>query len=138
MSFFCIQEFYISALYIREVWRLSKVLEKGDIGQRILWELGVINVVIVMLDIALLALEYLGFSVLEHVFEGVAYNYKLKMEFAISEKLIDVSGVGQSIDLEAPSNSWGHDFLRVTSVSGDFHGKKKPGLTLEAENVDFV
>ncbi|KAH6715765.1 hypothetical protein BKA61DRAFT_333304 [Leptodontidium sp. MPI-SDFR-AT-0119] len=138
MTLFCIQEFYISALYIREVWRLSRVLEKGGRGRRTMWELGVINVVIVILDIALLALEYLGFSVLEQVFKAVAYSYKLKMEFAILGKLVDVSGVEDGRHLETPSNSWGDASLRDMSGNGNLHGKKGSCAKFEVEHAGFV
>lgn len=138
MTLFCIQEFYISALYIREVWRLSRVLEKGGRGRRTMWELGVINVVIVVLDIALLALEYLGFSILEQVFKGVAYSYKLKMEFAILGKLVDVSGVGEGRYLDNPSNSWGNNSMRDRSRKGSWPGKKLSCAKSEVEHVAVV
>ncbi|KAK0111682.1 hypothetical protein ONS95_002027 [Cadophora gregata] len=135
MTLFCIQEFYISGLYIREVWRLSRVLEKGGRGRRTMWELGVINIVIVVLDIALLALEYLGFSILEQVFKGVAYSYKLKMEFAILGKLVDVSGVGEGRHLDDPSNSWGDESLRGVNGNGSWPGKRHSCAKSEVEHV---
>lgn len=138
MTLFCIQEFYISALYIREVQRLSRVLERGGRGRRTMWELGVINVVIVVLDIALLALEYLGFSILEQVFKGVAYSYKLKMEFAILGKLVDVSGVGEGRHLDDPSNSLGHDSTKVGSGHNSLPGKRFSCAKSEVEHVAVV
>lgn len=90
MTGFCIQEFIISGLYVLEVWRLSKVLihEKS---RQTMWELLVINLVIIALDIALLTLEYLGLSVLEQTFKGTAYSFKLKMELAILGKLVSMA-----------------------------------------------
>jgi magnesium-transporting ATPase (P-type) len=90
MTGFCIQEFIISGLYVLEVWRLSKVLIH-ERSRRTMWELLVINLVIIALDIALLTLEYLGLSVLEQVFKGTAYSFKLKMELAILGKLVSMS-----------------------------------------------
>jgi magnesium-transporting ATPase (P-type) len=90
MTGFCIQEFIISGLYVLEVWRLSKILIHEN-SRQTMWELLVINLVIIALDIALLTLEYLGLSVLEQVFKGTAYSYKLKMEFAILGKLVSMA-----------------------------------------------
>ena len=90
MTAFCIQEFIISGLYVLEVWRLSRILVHEK-SRRIMWELLVINLVIIALDIALLTLEYLGLSVLEQVFKGTAYSFKLKMELAILGKLVSMA-----------------------------------------------
>jgi magnesium-transporting ATPase (P-type) len=90
MTGFCVQEFIISGLYVLEVYRLSKVLTHEK-SRQTMWELLVINLVIIALDIALLTLEYLGLAVLEQTFKGTAYSFKLKMEFAILGKLISMA-----------------------------------------------
>ena len=96
MTVFCVQQFIISGLYVREVWRLSKVLTQKSNARRIMWELLAINLILILLDIALLALEYLSYSVLEKTFKGLAYSFKLKMEFAILGKLIAISRTNSS------------------------------------------
>jgi hypothetical protein len=104
MTGFCVQEFIISGLYVLEVWRLSKVLihEKS---RRTMWELLVINLVIISLDIALLTLEYLDLSVLEMVFKGTAYSFKLKMELAILGKLVSMAQAHSTAPVFPGSNS---------------------------------
>ena len=104
MTGFCIQEFIISGLYVREVWRLSRVLVHES-SRQTMWELLVINLVIIALDIALLTLEYLGLSVLEQTFKGTAYSFKLKMEFAILGKLVSMAQTHSTQPVFPGSNS---------------------------------
>jgi len=94
MTGFCIQEFIISGLYI---WKTLDILQAGEKKQahRTLWQLFVINVVIVALDVALLVLEYLGLASIQIAFKALAYAVKLKMEFAILSKLVESSSLAQ-------------------------------------------
>ena len=94
MTGFCIQEFIISGLYI---WKTLDILQAGEKKQtrRTLWQLFVINVVIVALDMALLVLEYLGLASIQIAFKALAYAVKLKMEFAILSKLVESSNLAQ-------------------------------------------
>lgn len=84
-----------------------------------MWELLVINLVIIGLDIALLCLEYLNLSVIEQTFKGLAYSFKLKMELAILGKLVEI----------AHANSGGQaDFRGNVLVDSDerSHVRSKP------------
>lgn len=94
MTGFCLQEFIISGLYI---WKTLDVLQAGEKKQarRTLWQLFIINVVIVALDVALLVLEYLSLASIEIAFKALAYSVKLKMEFAILSKLVESSSLAQ-------------------------------------------
>ena len=96
MTGFSVQEFIISGIYMREVVRYLKVVTHEN-TRRTIWELGVINVIIVALDVALLTLEYLNLTVLEQTFKGLAYSFKLKMEFAILGKLVDMAHPGLGV-----------------------------------------
>lgn len=60
-----------------------------------MWQLFVINVVIVGLDVGLLVLEYLSLATIQISFKALAYSVKLKMEFAILSKLLDASSLTQ-------------------------------------------
>lgn len=94
MTGFCIQEFIISGLYI---WKTLDILQAGEKkeARRTLWQLFIINVVIVALDVALLVLEYLSLASVEIAFKALAYSCKLKMEFAILSKLVESSSLAQ-------------------------------------------
>ncbi|KAF8851009.1 hypothetical protein BDZ45DRAFT_661169 [Acephala macrosclerotiorum] len=122
MTVYCVQESIISGLYVREVWRMSRIVILAGRKKRIMWELLAINLVIIGLDIALLCLEYLNLSVIEQTFKGLAYSFKLKMELAILGKLVEV----------AHANSGGQaDFRGNGLVDSDEHSHvhSKPDAT---------
>jgi hypothetical protein len=82
MTAFCIQEFIISGLYVDETIKVLKIASDGR-TRRTMWQLFIINVVIIVLNIALLVVEYHNLRVYEQVFKGVVYSFKLKLEFAV-------------------------------------------------------
>lgn len=89
MTGFTIQEVIISVLY---VWETVKMLQLGSSreNQRIMRQLVGINVVIVLMDLALLGLEYASVYAIQITLKGVIYSVKLKLEFAVLGKLVDV------------------------------------------------
>lgn len=89
MTAFCIQEFIISGLYVYETVRLLKVVSGGH-TRRTMWQLFGVNVIIIVLDVALLVVEYRNLRVYEQAFKGVVYSIKLKLEFAILGKLVQI------------------------------------------------
>jgi hypothetical protein len=89
MTAFCVQEFIISGLYLYETSKVLKIVSGGH-TRRTMLELFIINVLIIVLDIALLVVEYLNLRVYEQAFKGVVYSIKLKLEFAILGKLVHV------------------------------------------------
>ena len=99
MTAFCIQEFIISGLYTREVFRFLHIATQKGV-RRTMWELFTINVILVALDIGLLVIEYLNLSVFEITFKGVVYSVKLKMELAILGKLVSMSQSGSHVVFE--------------------------------------
>jgi len=66
MTAFRIQEFIISGLYVDETLKILKIASDGRTG-RTMWQLFIINVVIIVLNIALLVVKYLNLRVYEHV-----------------------------------------------------------------------
>ncbi len=89
MTVFCVQEFIISGIYLwKTVDLLKLVSRKGT--RKVMWELFTINAIIILMDIALLALEYKGLRSLERAFKSVIYSVKLKMEFAVLGKLVNL------------------------------------------------
>jgi len=90
MTGFCIQEFIISGIYI---WKTLDILKTGERkrAHRIMWQLFTINVIIICLDIALLAIEYRDLKIAEMSVKALVYSVKLKLEFAILSKLVEFS-----------------------------------------------
>lgn len=96
MTAFCVQEFIISGLYLYEPTKVLKIVSGGH-TRRTMWELFIINVLIIMLDIALLVVEYLNGREYEQTFKGAVYSIKLKLEFAILGKLVHIVRNGNRV-----------------------------------------
>ncbi|KAF4463756.1 hypothetical protein FALBO_9426 [Fusarium albosuccineum] len=88
MTCFCVQEFVLSGLYL---WKALDIL-KTALGstRRIMWQLFSTNVLIVAMDIALLAVEFSGYYLWQQGLKVVMYSIKLKFEFAVLGKLIEL------------------------------------------------
>ncbi|KAH8692836.1 hypothetical protein BGW36DRAFT_28506 [Talaromyces proteolyticus] len=89
---FCIQEFLISCLYIREAVKLLRLNpEKGSRQKNIMYQLVAINLIIILMDIGILVWEYLGFYYLQVSLKSLVYSIKLKLEFAVLGKLVTIT-----------------------------------------------
>jgi hypothetical protein len=97
MTGFTLQELILSGLY---VWKTLDIIRATSSAStvdtinrkrrtsRIMWQLFSINVLIVVMDVALLVIEYQDRHVFQQALKGVIYSVKLKMEFAILSKLV--------------------------------------------------
>ena len=92
MTLFTLQEFVISSTYL---WRVRDILTVAahQRQRRILYELVIINVIIIMTDVVLLTMEYRNAYQVEIVLKGFIYSIKLKLELGVLSKLVrTVSG----------------------------------------------
>jgi hypothetical protein len=89
---FFAQECIISGLYVWETTRLLKL--KETIGNsntsRVLIHLIYVNVIIILLDIAIMSLEFAGMYDVQTAWKPLAYSVKLKLEFSILDRLVDL------------------------------------------------
>lgn len=111
---FCVQEFTISGIY---VWRTLHVLRLGPQGRpsAILYQLLAISILILILDIAVVAIEYLGYYAVQVMFKPVAYSVKLKLEYAILGKLVSIACREHSCQ-ELPSSATEIDYFSSSTV----------------------
>jgi hypothetical protein len=87
MTCFCFQEFVISGLYI---WKTVDILRTAfGSKRRYLWHLCSVNVVIVIMDIALLVVEYQDHYLIQQGLKVVVYSIKLKLEFLVLDRLVE-------------------------------------------------
>lgn len=123
---FFTQELVLSGIYIRETIRLLKLSEstQDDVKhsdhrwrrkhlrspkvRKIMYQLLAINVIIIMMDLALLGVEFANLYVIETTFKGVVYSIKLKLEYAVLGKLVQLvhtrtSSNGNSDPSQQPS-----------------------------------
>lgn len=97
VTWFCVQEFLISSLYIRETVKLLRLSPANNSRRkRIMYELLAINVLTILMDIAVVVVEFLGLYFLQVLLKCTIYSIKLKLEFAVLGKLtsiVDASGL---------------------------------------------
>jgi hypothetical protein len=103
---FFVQELILSAVYIREAIRLLKMSEaihddvqsfddgtghghiRNSHVRKTMYQLLAINVIIIIMDLALLGVEFANLYLIETTLKGVVYSIKLKLEFAVLGKLV--------------------------------------------------
>jgi Na+-translocating ferredoxin:NAD+ oxidoreductase RnfA subunit len=104
---FFVQEFILSAIYIREAIRLLRLSEvaRDDVqsfddggtsqdhlrnshARKTIYQLLAINIIIIVMDLALLGVEFANLYLIETTLKGVVYSIKLKLEFAVLGKLV--------------------------------------------------
>lgn len=89
MTGFTIQEVIISALYVWETVRMLRLGSERS-KQKIMHQLVGINVLMFVMDLVLLGLEYANYYAIQITLKGAIYSIKLKLEFAVLGKLVDV------------------------------------------------
>jgi hypothetical protein len=122
---FFVQELILSIIYIKETLRLLKLseavqddarsfddnAENGHLKhanvRKTMFQLLAINVLIIIMDLALLGVEFANLYLIETTLKGVVYSIKLKMEFAVLGKLVQLVRVRNeshhSVDNPRPS-----------------------------------
>ncbi|KAF4973493.1 hypothetical protein FSARC_227 [Fusarium sarcochroum] len=86
MVCFCIQEFTLSGLYI---WRAADFQRTSFHRQKhFLWRLICTNIIIVLLDVALLVVEFRNLDDVQRGFKPLVYSIKLKLEIAVLNELV--------------------------------------------------
>lgn len=88
VTWFCVQEFILALLYIRETINLLRLNPTHSTWRKkIMYELLAINIAIIFMDIAVVVIEFLGIYYLQVLVKCTIYSIKLKLEFAVLGKL---------------------------------------------------
>ena len=64
--------------------------------RKLLYQLFTINVLIILMDFALLGVEFANLYIIEATFKGVVYSIRLKLESAVLGKLVHFATGNQS------------------------------------------
>ncbi|OJZ80317.1 hypothetical protein ASPFODRAFT_148037 [Aspergillus luchuensis CBS 106.47] len=94
VTVFFIQECIISGVYIFETFRLlrseDEVLEgtHREAARRLMLHLIIMNIIVILLDIAILVLQWAGWYASQTAVKGFIYSVKLKLEFDILNQLV--------------------------------------------------
>ncbi|KAH6880787.1 hypothetical protein B0T10DRAFT_519196 [Thelonectria olida] len=101
VTMFFLQELIISGIYIKTCYSFfdtqSTLHGNGSGVRRMRKHLLLVNVIIILLDIPILALEYADFYDFQTAYKALVYSVKLKLEFRILNQLLELShGSGAS------------------------------------------
>ena len=115
LSVFIAQELIISGLYLYETFgmlRLERTI--GNNGTRIvLRHLIVVNIIVILLDFSILGLEFANLFEIQTAWKPLVYSVKLKLEFSILNRLVELTRSARSGD----PNS--HSYSRNVGRSGN-------------------
>jgi hypothetical protein len=89
MTAFTVQEVLISCVYLWETRKVMRVIFDGK-ARKWMWQLVAMNVLLLLLDVALLAMEYLDLYMIQTTFKSLLYSIKLKIEFAVLSQIVRV------------------------------------------------
>jgi len=132
VTIFFIQEIIISGMYIYETVKLMRAQrsirtssERATNSRKVMTHLIVVNVIIVLLDITILALEYAGLYDIQTAYKALVYSIKLKMEFSILNKLVEIiqgaSTGGGSSAYARGNKGGGGGGVRMDTFDGERH-----------------
>jgi hypothetical protein len=116
---FSLQEFIISALYIWEARKMLRSLAniKREEARSVMIHLIFVNVLMVLMDLTLLGTEYANQYSIETTYKSLLYSIKLKLEFAILNRLRTlVKSRNQSTLSCGPTNSPLPSFVTTSAI----------------------
>ncbi|KAJ5087944.1 hypothetical protein N7456_011560 [Penicillium angulare] len=116
VTWFCVQEFLISSLYIRETVKLLQMSTATSKRRKnIMYQLLAINILNAGMDVAVIVVEYVGLYYLQVLLKCTIYSIKLKLEYAVLGKL---TAIVESSHLElTPSGE--NDLSGIFAVHND-------------------
>jgi hypothetical protein len=119
VTIFFLQELTISGLYIRETVKILRPEGniRGKASREVMTHLIYVNAIIVFLDLSILGLEYSGLYDIQTAYKGLVYSVKLKLEFSILNRLVDLTQSGK-----IASQSSDHGGVQMSTFDG---GRKK-------------
>jgi hypothetical protein len=88
---FCTQEFIISGLYVYATYQILRPGKTFKFGKRrtrqVMLHLIYVNLVVILMDIALLCTQYANLYEIQITFKGALYSIKLRLEFTVLNQL---------------------------------------------------
>ena len=115
---FSVQEIILSVIYAWEAVRLLNLRPRGHYGG-ILVQLLVVNVSMILMDAAIIGIQNSNYFTLQVITKAFLYSVKLKMEYAILGRLVDMSNVSNGTEQSSLP-----DFI---DFSGSSHQETDPG-----------
>jgi hypothetical protein len=107
---FCVQELIISGLYVWEttkLLRLEKVIGNSS-TRRVMNHLIYVNVFVMLLDFSVVGLEFANLYEIQTAWKPFVYSVKLKLEFSILNRLVELTCSSRSGNVYSHSRSGPH------------------------------
>lgn len=93
---FSVQETILSTIYAWKAVQLLKLRPKGR-NKSILIQLLITNLVMIIMDVAIISLQYTGLFTIHVTFKAMVYSVKLKLEYAILGQLVRISSTRSAL-----------------------------------------
>ena len=109
ITLFFIQEVTISTIYIWETLKLPKlegVMRRSN--RRLMHHLILVNIIIIVLDTTVIGLEYANQFEYQTAFKSFAYSAKLKLEFTILNRLVEMTTESKDASSGRRTTNTGH------------------------------
>lgn len=138
---FCVQEAIISSLYIWETNRMLQ-LSRDSGSRKTVLQLLAVNVCCILMDIALMALEFMNFYIYQTTLKAMLYSVKLKLELAVLSKLVNIAHQHLRRSSLHPDGAQYPSFVDLSRIAADQtraespRGSKSRSRGLETEDVD--
>ncbi|KAB8073309.1 hypothetical protein BDV29DRAFT_157701 [Aspergillus leporis] len=136
---FCVQELLLSGIYLWETAKMLR-LHPSQLHYKILTQLLVINIFIIILDVAVVGIQFAGYYSLQVSFKPLAYSIKFKLEYAILGRLIAIAKSpsnsepfpSSSLGSNGPVESWSANGMSYTHPPSNFAGRSEEDRRLSA------
>ncbi|KAJ5476512.1 hypothetical protein N7475_002241 [Penicillium sp. IBT 31633x] len=92
---FSVQELILSVIYAWEAVRLLNLRPRGEYRGTLV-QLLVVNVAMILMDAAVIGVQYSGFFGIHVTLKTLVYSIKLKLEYAVLGKLVHISEMSGS------------------------------------------
>jgi hypothetical protein len=142
---FCVQEVIISGLYMWETNRMLR-MNQDHVSRKTILQLLAVNVACILMDIALMIIEFRNYYIYQTTLKATLYSIKLKLEIAVLGKLVNIAhqhmwrsssfntAGGQYPSFIDPSHAL-HDFSHADSLATSGGSKGRVSGT-EAMDTD--
>ncbi|CAG8906477.1 unnamed protein product [Penicillium egyptiacum] len=126
---FSIQEIILSIIYSWESVRLLNLRPRGHYRGTLV-QLLIVNVAMIMMDAAIIGVQYSGLFDIHVSLKAMVYSVKLKLEYAILGKLVHITEVGGS-------SSAATDLSDFVDLSLHNARNRQPDSDMFAENPEY-
>lgn len=120
---FSVQETILSGIYSWEAVRLLNIRPR-DHYRRTLVQVLVVNLAMILMDAAIIAVQFSGLFDIHVTLKAMVYSIKLKMEYAILRKLIAIASNGSGASRSAPTDL--SDFVDLSFQNTASHQEPPP------------